>query len=177
MNYNRKNRKSNRWQGYDYSREGSYFITICTKDKIHYFGEIRNKILCISEIGQIVFEEWKNSISLRANISLGKFVVMPNHIHAIVFIDNQISDIKDDIIVEYKNKFGKQTNNISSIIRGFKGACTRKISEKGYNEFRWQSGFHDRVIRNFEELIRIENYILSNTENWEKNLDNILAKM
>lgn len=165
---NKHNRKSVRWNNYDYSREGSYFITINTKDKFPYFGEIRNGILCISNLGQIAYNEWLNTLSLRRNIDLGCFVIMPNHIHAIVFINQQILDNNKDenSVAEYKNKFGPQRNNLSSIIRGFKASCTKQIQLCGASEFAWQPRFHDRVIRNYEELIRIEEYIENNIANW-----------
>ena len=167
MSANYKNRKSPRWKNYNYSREGAYFITINTKDRFPYFGEIKNGIMCLSNAGQIAYNEWLNTKNVRSNISLGEFVVMPDHFHAIIFIDKQINDNEQDdgSIKEYKNKFGSQKNNLSSIVRGFKAACTKNIQIVVY-EFVWQSRFHDRVIRSYEEQIRIEEYIANNIESY-----------
>ena len=166
---NKHHRKSVRWNNYDYSREGSYFITINTKDKFPYFGEIRKGILCLSNLGQIAYYEWLNTLILRKNIDLGCFVIMPNHIHAVVFINQQILDNgKDDnSVAEYKNKFGPQRNNLASVVRGYKASCTKQIQLCGTSEFAWQPRFHDRVIRNYEELIRIEEYMYNNISNWK----------
>lgn len=166
----RQYRKSVRWNNYDYSREGSYFITINTKDKFPYFGEIQNGIMCLSFAGQIVYNEWLNTLKVRKNISIGEFVVMPDHFHAVVFIDTQINEDKmeDSNVREYKNSFGPQKNNLSSIVRGFKGSSTKQIQTMGLPEFEWQSRFHDRVIRNYEELLRVEEYIMHNISRWKE---------
>jgi len=167
---NRKQRRSVRWNNYDYSREGSYFITINTKDRFPYFGEINNGILCLSSVGQIVYYEWLNTINLRKNITLGSFVLMPNHFHAIIFIDEQLNEnkIDENSNLVYKNVFGPQKNNLSSMVRGFKGSCTKQIQSIGVSEFAWQPRFYDRVIRNFDELIRIEEYIDNNILKWKQ---------
>ena len=83
---------SNRLQGYDYGSTGCYFVTICTKNREHYFGEIVNGEMQLSEIGKIAQSEWLKTIELRPdmNLLLDEFIVMPNHFHCIVCIgDNQ----------------------------------------------------------------------------------------
>ena len=83
---------TNRLQGYDYGANGCYFVTICTKNREHYFGEIVDGEIQLSEIGKIAKLEWLKTIELRPNMNLllDEFVVMPNHIHCIVCIgDNQ----------------------------------------------------------------------------------------
>ena len=74
---------------------------------------------------------------------------------------------------EYKNKFGPQSNNLSAIIRGFKGAATKIIRQKFFNiNFAWQQRFHDRIIRNDNELNRIRKYVINNPEKWESDRNN-----
>ncbi len=79
---------SSRWQQWDYRSEGIYFITICTKNRIHYFGEIENGQMNLNELGGIVNREWVKTIELRAdmNLEMGEFIVMPNHFHAVIRI-------------------------------------------------------------------------------------------
>ena len=80
--------KSTRLQNWDYSAEAAYFITICTSNRTHFFGEITNKEMILSALGNEVENAWMQSIAIRPdmNLSLGEFVVMPNHFHGIIFI-------------------------------------------------------------------------------------------
>ncbi len=80
-------RRSIRLKGYDYSADGLYFITICTKDKNHYFGRVIDGKMILNERGQIVNNEWLNTINVRKDeVILHDYIVMPNHFHAIVEI-------------------------------------------------------------------------------------------
>ncbi len=88
MPYNPKihNRHSIRLQNYDYSSEGAYFLTICTYQRRQIFGKIENGIMHLNQFGQIVRDEWEKSAIIRSEIKLGEYIIMPNHMHAIVFI-------------------------------------------------------------------------------------------
>ena len=80
-------RRSIRLKGYDYSADGLYFITICTKDKNHYFGRVIDGKMVLNERGQIVNNEWLNTINIRqGEVILHEYIVMPNHFHAIIEI-------------------------------------------------------------------------------------------
>ena len=81
------NRKSIRLQGFDYSAEGYYYLTLCTYKRQLIFGKIENGSMILNESGKIVCDEWVRSTEIRNEISLGEFVVMPNHIHGIVIIN------------------------------------------------------------------------------------------
>lgn len=82
------NRKSIRLKGYDYSQSGWYFVTICTKDRECCFGEVENEKMILSDIGKIIAEEWQKTEQIRKNVRLDEWVVMPNHVHGIIVIDN-----------------------------------------------------------------------------------------
>ncbi len=180
--------KSARKQGYNYASEGFYFITICTKNREMIFGNINNREMILSSIGEIVEHEWLNTSRIRKNIELDKFVIMPNHLHGIVIVEYSIpasvpipaSPVETHCNAslrgmrgEYKNKFGPQSNNLSAIIRGFKGATTKIIRQKFFNiNFAWQPRFYDRIIRNDNELNRIRQYIMDNPEKWESDRNN-----
>ena len=116
-------RRSIRLKSYDYSQKGIYFITLCCQDREHYFGEIQNNKMLLNELGEIIKEEWENTPLIRTNISLGAYIIMPYHFHAILHIDHQITN-KEDYI---PNQFKSPTQTIGAIIRGFKGATTNRI--------------------------------------------------
>ena len=184
---NLPNRQSTRLKTYDYSLEGSYFITIVTQDRLHLFGKIENSQMILNTVGEIVEQEWENSIQLRSNISLGEFIIMPDHMHMILTIDHQIFNDKDSQEWEHSTpKSPSQT--IGAIIRGFKGACTKKINlffnSTGELQFAptdelqfaptyyknkiWQRNYYDHIIRNQADYNRIEQYIINNPLNWKK---------
>ena len=80
--------QSTRLQHWDYSSEGAYFVTICTKDREYSLGEIVNDKMNYSRIGEIIIKEWENTKKIRSNVVLDEWVVMPNHIHGIIIIEN-----------------------------------------------------------------------------------------
>jgi REP element-mobilizing transposase RayT len=91
MKYNPEHhhRRSIRIQGYDYSKTGIYFVTICTHQRQCLFGEIRNEKMILNQIGKIVTQEWLKSAEIRQEIVLNEWIIMPNHLHGIVGIDKK----------------------------------------------------------------------------------------
>lgn len=77
------NRKSIRLKGYDYSQAGLYFVTICTQNRAHLFGNIKNGEMILNDAGKMVETEWMKLTDRYKNIQLHEYVVMPNHFHAI----------------------------------------------------------------------------------------------
>ncbi len=126
-NSNLPNRQSIRLKNYDYSRKGSYFITLVTHDRIHLFGEIEDGKMILNTVGKILEEEWRNTIELRPNISLGEFIIMPDHMHMIITITAQMEKKEDKEWIHSNPKSPSHT--IGAIIRGFKGASTKKINQ------------------------------------------------
>jgi REP element-mobilizing transposase RayT len=175
---------SKRKTGSDYAKPGKYFITICTKNKIPYFGKIENGNIVLSEIGVILRNEWLKTPSVRPdmNITLDEFVIMPDHFHAIIIIGkNQYNQNHGDHCKnamhgvfnaksqnKFHNTFSPQIKNVASIIRGVKSAVT--TSAKKLNmDFTWQPRFYDHIIPDNVALERIRNYIRANPEKWEIN--------
>ena len=78
------NRRSIRLKGYDYSKAGAYFITICVKDKIHFFGKIENGEMVLNDAGIMIDKWWQKIPEKFPDIELGEYQIMPNHFHAIV---------------------------------------------------------------------------------------------
>lgn len=180
---------SARLQHWNYANEAMYFVTICTKNRVNYFGEIIDTppALQPTEIGKIAHSEWYKSVELRPdmNLELGEFVVMPNHIHGIVIIGaneynarmgidtgigmgrgamHRVSTHTDTHTV-YKNQFAPQSKNLASIMRGYKSAVTTYARKCGI-EFDWQPLFHDHIIRSIDDYHRISNYIIKNPAKW-----------
>ena len=174
-----------RLQRWDYSKEGMYFVTICTENKKNYFGSIKNSSIGyvpeiitpnmeLSILGNVALDEWIKTVLIRKdmNLELGEFVVMPNHFHGIMVIgENQFNETpKENEINKPPNKksvFSAQSKNLASIIRGYKSSVTN-YARKNNIEFSWQSRFHEHIIRSKEELDSISKYILNNPMNWAK---------
>lgn len=155
---------SARLKGYDYSQDGAYFVTICTKNRECHFGYIKNGQMQLSEIGKIACECWLQIPDHFPFVVLGEWVVMPNHVHGVVIIDKKY-DIPSS--QPYQNKFAPQSKNLASIIRGFKIGVT-KNAHVIYPNFSWQPRFHDHIIRDKNELSHISEYIINNPKNWEQ---------
>jgi putative transposase len=164
---------SSRLKGFDYGSNAMYFVTICTENRIHYFGEIVNSDRsslqasqheCIKQlrptiIGQIASEYWLEIPKHYPFIQTMAFVIMPNHIHGI------LSFTKSDKTDWTPNKFGAQSRNLAAVIRGYKSSVKRFTNQNGI-QFGWQTRFHDHIIRNENALNTITNYIINNPQNW-----------
>ncbi len=185
--------ESIRLQNWDYGRNGKYFITTITKNRQHYFGEIKNNEMYLSNIGVIADVMWHEITNHANDVELDAFVVMPNHIHGILILKNNDESRngggnrvngndrfrRDNACVVSTNKtnditmktIGQQRfqnqgkNTISSIIGGYKSAVSKHTHHLGY-EFGWQSRFHDHIIKNDVEYERIKKYIIDNPINW-----------
>ncbi|NLJ82963.1 MAG: hypothetical protein GX330_07550 [Bacteroidales bacterium] len=159
--------KSTRLRNWDYSWAAAYFVTICTKHRIHYFGEIKNGRMELSEIGNIVENEWLKTFEIRLdmNLQMGEFTIMPNHFHAIITIGKNKYNIKSH--TQSTNTFGPQSKNLASIIRGFKIGVTKNARQ--FNpDFAWQPLFYDHIIQNDKSYQRITNYIINNPKYWQE---------
>lgn len=178
FNANIHKRHSTRLNGYDYSREGLYFITICCVNKTHFLGEIIDGKMILNEIGHIIYNEWLNTMHIRPNIRLHHFVVMPNHFHAIVEILFKAN------IDNTMDKFKSPSQTIGAIIRGFKSSTTKQINKLlnenngklpflinglifSFNKTIWQRNYHDHIIRNEQSYLYIAEYIENNPLQWE----------
>ena len=179
-----QDRKRNRLKGYDYSNDGFYSVTICTRDREHLFGKICNDKMVLNKLGKIAEKCWREIPDHFTDVKLDEFVVMPNHIHGIVWIDywndgeNTKSVGNADLRSLTKAKPDDRTKMLlSKIIHGFKSSVTRIIRHQNLNtNFVWQKSFHDRIIRNENELNNIREYIWLNPERWKKDRNNVMTK-
>jgi len=178
--------ETTRLKGWNYGKNGYYFVTICTKDRIPYFGNVINGKVELSEIGKIAFDELQKTPDIRIdmNVKLGEFVIMPNHIHCIIIIgeneyntnrrdamrfDNNYRDAMHGVSTinntNNTNKFGPQSKNLPSIIRGFKSAVTKRAKIINPN-FSWQRNYYEHIIRDEKSFKTISEYIINNPLNW-----------
>ena len=166
-------RHSFRLQGYDYTQQGMYFVTICTFQRECLLGAMENKKMVVSQIGRIVEEEWLNTPLLRSNVSLDTFVVMPNHFHGIIAITSTgRGAARRAPTVE---RFGKPVaRSLATIIRSFKSATTKRINEIRDTPGQpcWQRNYYEHVIRGEEELTRARTYIIMNPLSWHLDREN-----
>lgn len=157
-----KLKKQYRLPFYNYASTNLYFVTLCTYKKHHYFGRISNGIVELSDIGQIVLECLQNRPRKLSYVSLDQFVIMPDHLHAIIHIDNP-----EEERTKKGNTFSLKERSMSEVVRNFKSAVTL-ISRQNYpGIYVWQDRFHDRIIRNEQELFAIRKYIIDNPAQWE----------
>ena len=166
---------SARRAGYDYSQAGSYFITICTKNREHSFGEIypaadtlTDAYLISTGLAVRAWDCWQEISQHFPFVEPDAFVVMPDHIHGILFIHRSA-----DYAERSEACFGPQSDNLASIIRGFKVGVKAWATRQQIN-FDWQPRYYDRVIRNELELEKIRGYIQGNPNRWEAEQQNEL---
>ncbi|MCX6170839.1 MAG: hypothetical protein NTX65_15975 [Ignavibacteriales bacterium] len=163
--------ESVRLKEWDYSNPWWYYVTINTKNHVEYFGKIENERMVLSELGLIVHEEWLRTKTIRQNVDLDYFVIMPNHLHGIIILEGEkIVETCRGKSLQQKNErvFSKLiANSLSVIINQFKGAVKRLANKNGYKSFTWQPRFYDRIIHSEKELLNIRNYIDQNPSKWE----------
>jgi REP element-mobilizing transposase RayT len=155
-----------RLQSWNYASKAYYFVTIKTKNREHFFGEIREGQMFLSEIGKIVELEWLKTPNIRKdmNLELGEFAIMPDHFHVIIYIGE--NDYNSSFPFKNQNEFGPQSKNLAAVIRGFKSAVTTWCRKNDYPDFAWQSLFHEHIVRNQKSFERIEQYIKDNVSKW-----------
>ncbi len=176
---------SARLKNWDYGNNADYFVTICTANREHYFGEIENGKMILSEIGKIAHKFWNEIPQHFPFIELDAFIIMPNHVHGIIIIDKsndncnngndneRIAQTPNESIVQTPNLGVSsaalqkwKSGNLGVIINQYKRICTIN-ARKIHADFAWQTRFHDHIIRNDESYQRIQQYIINNPVKWD----------
>ncbi|WP_416336931.1 transposase [Crocosphaera sp. UHCC 0190] len=186
-------RRSIRIRNYDYSQPGAYFVTICTYQKQCWCGEIKNGQMCLNQLGKIVADEWLKTAIIRPNFQLDEWVIMPNHLHGIVIInDCSGNENKGDLGADYQNRgivganqdnkrdlgarnapLRQKPNSLSSFVAGFKSAVTKRINllRLNTNIPIWQRNFYESIVRDETSLAVIRKYIINNPSFWQNDPD------
>ena len=191
---NKYRNESTRLQNWDYGWAASYFVTICTKDRVCYLGDVVNGTMQLSHVGVVADILWHEIKNHAQNVELGAYAVMPNHVHGIIILNessnavgttptvgktpvvgsthaltlrrpSKTSDTTEPKTIGQKRFQNQGKNTLSSIVGSYKSAVTRHARRLGF-DFAWQSRFHDHIIRNPESYERITRYILENPVKW-----------
>ena len=180
----RHHRLSIRLRGYDYSQAGAYFITICTQNRGCLFGDVAGGEMRLNDAGRSVEQCWNEIPAHFPNVELDAFVIMPNHIHGVLWITKTVG-ARHAVPLQHAvpqhndtpgmEQFGRPVaGSIPTIMRSFKSAVTKRI-----NEMRrtpgvpvWQRNYYEHIIRNDESLNLIREYIVNNPLQWSMDREN-----
>jgi REP element-mobilizing transposase RayT len=183
---NKHHRRSIRLLNHDYTQDGAYFVTICTHQRACMFGEITDiGEMVLNAPGQIVEDEWLQTALLRPSLELDAFVIMPNHIHGILVINDMGGVVGARRALPLQERpssevtFGKPAaRSLGIIVGAFKSAVSKRI-----NEWRnapgmpiWQRNFHEKIIRNESMLNALRQYVENNPANWAFDEDNPIKR-
>lgn len=167
-------------KGYDYSKDNLYFVTICVQDRVCCFGEVvESRDLLEAKIPSGL----KNSMQLNRSGDIAKkrlewleqqyqyvvlhaFIVMPNHVHAIIEID-RLRVTGEPVKIK----------SLSELVGAFKTTSSKLIHIAGLKSFKWQRSFHDHIIKTDRAFKNISNYIETNAERWHKDTFNTWASV
>ena len=155
-------RKPTRLKNYDYSSDGAYFITICTHNRKSLFSDIVGAIHESPEnklnSNGTVIDYYINNLENRFDIIVDKYVIMPNHIH-MIFVINERS-IRESTL--------QKRSIVSNAIGYLKMNASRDIHKNGFIGDIWQRSFHDHIIRDENDYLKIWNYIDTNPQKWNE---------
>lgn len=162
----KQTRKPNRLKDYDYSQNGAYFITICTKDRKPILSTIENRTTTVGEglappetkltdYGKIIETELLKLEQRYIYLKIDKYVIMPNHIHLLLQLDNEAGG-------------ASPSPTISDIICAFKSLSIKECKKRSQAGILFQRSFYDHIIRDEYDYQNIWQYIESNPMNWEK---------
>jgi len=178
----KKTRCSIRYKNHDYSYGGTDFITICSINREHIFGEIIDEQIHLSYLGSIIEKEWLSIPNRFVSVELSTSQIMPNHLHAIIHINK--NKVQEDIT---ELKYSKHTL-LGNIIGSFKSLVFYQFYKylKDYDLLKnqpakiWQRNYWEHIIRFENELYKCQQYIINNPKRWSndaENLAKILSRM
>jgi REP-associated tyrosine transposase len=175
MSWFLKKRRSLRLQGYEYSQEGAYFFTIVVQKRLSLFGEIIEASLTHNNAGEMIAKWWGKLETKFPTVKIDAFIVMPNHVHGILFLKNLGKSITSEMGAHVGAPLHK-------VIQWFKAMTTNEyihgVKSRGWQPFvgtLWQRDFFEHVIRDDESLNRIQEYIITNPQRWNLDTENLQA--
>jgi len=162
-------RKSIHLRGYDYSQSGWYFITLCTYQRLPLFCNIVGSSMVLNPAGAAVEKCWHEIPGHFPQVTLDAFVIMPNHLHGIIMLDDNVG--ANDYLplqsgLSSRRQYGT-SRTIGSIVRGFKIAVTRWFHANTDVQVIWQRNYYEHIIRNEESYLKIAEYIQANPSMWQ----------
>ena len=184
-------RRSIRLKGYDYSLPGTYFVTIVVQDRVCLFGQCETNRMRLNGVGRMVAEEWEGLPRRFPDLELGPFVVMPNHIHGLIDLVGNVGAPLVGARADHDPAFGGEVSTttrrattrvaptLASVVGAFKSLTTvqyiRGVRTRGWIPFRgrlWQRNYFEEIVWDDEALVRVDDYILENPENWLNDPEN-----
>ncbi|TVP88331.1 MAG: transposase [Pseudomonadaceae bacterium] len=152
-------RKSPRLKNFNYQARNIFFITLCTHQRRLYFGSINGGEMRPSSVGILTRDMWLRLPRHVPGLELLDFVLMPNHLHAIIITPGR-SDGQPEC-------FGKpRSGSLPTIMRNYKAAVTREVRLTYRVKQLWQRGFYEHVVRDEKDYLRIAEYIAQNPLKW-----------
>ena len=164
----RRRRRTTRCRTWNYSSRGWYFLTIVTHKRRPFFGYVQDHAMHLSPFGEVIMEEWNKSIALRPHMRFDYIIVMPEHVHMLVYIKKQLVRVPG-----YKvgHTFQRLPKSISSFMAQFKAMCVRQIRIKfNYVKPVWRPNYHDHIIRDIG-VLRVRSYMRNNPKNYRHKRD------
>ena len=167
-------RRSMRLRGHDYSTPGAYLITACTHERLLLFGRVNDCKMEANRLGTIVEDSWSELPNHYGNVSLDAFVLMPNHVHGVIVIEDESTVVAAGFKPAFTAAEATRQHAVPEIVRAFKTFSARKINAMRATPGKqvWQRGFYDHVIRGERELDRVRAYITDNPRKWSEDPDN-----
>jgi len=164
---------STRLKKFDYIQPACYFVTICSQNRKCIFGNVQKNQMFLNGLGAIVQECWLQIPTHFPWTTLRDFVVMPNHIHAIIQIGCQLG--RSNAAPLQKGNAGPHVapGSLGAIVRSFKGAVTKRIhGELGVSRQVWQRNYHEKLLRPGQEVANARMYISENPQKWQRDQEN-----
>jgi REP element-mobilizing transposase RayT len=161
-------RRSIRLADFDYAGGALYFVTICADRRRCIFGRVDDGEARLNALGRVVEDEWIKSLEMRRHVDLDAYVIMPNHLHAIVALFDQ--GARSAPLRGKGLHDGMQAKSLASLVAGFKAAVTRRASN-ALPRLRlpiWQRNYYEHIVRDDRDLERIRAYIEANPARWEE---------
>jgi len=165
-------RRSIRLKEYDYTQPSGYFVTVVTYHRDSLFGEIVNEEVQLNGMGIIADECWHAIPKHFPNVELGAYVVMPNHVHGIIVINESVGAQHAAPLRTPQQKPNVKPGSLGAIVRSYKSVVTRRIGREQSATGIWQRNYYEHIIRDHRDWDRIHRYIESNPSMWAEDEEN-----
>lgn len=186
MTYNQENhhRRSLRLKEYDYRQAGAYFVNIVLQDRLCLFGEVIGTEMQLNQAGEMISEVWRALPNRFPTIVIDTFVVMPNHLHGIIIINQRPIPVGAGLVPaqNVETQSADTPPALGDVIGAYKSLTTveytRGVKTMKWTPFHrrlWQRNYYEHIIRNDDSLNHIRQYIIDNPGQWAFDKENPLA--
>ena len=181
-------RRSIRLPAYDYAGQGMYFVTICTQHKACLLGDILGDAMHPNDAGRMVERWWHELPRKYPTIDIDAYVIMPNHFHGLITIHGSVgADLRSvprpqGVGLCVRPALGRPRRvapTLGNVVAWFKTMCTneyiRGVTDSGWPAFAgrlWQRSYYEHIVRNEDDLRRIQEYIANNPARWAEDEEN-----